>query len=68
MTDFKKPPMPNFAVPRSKNWTFVGWIEDRPKQFEHEATFEELVALTLGRGGVREVDYYPEGAVCWLKK
>ena len=66
-TDGNKPiPIPEWIVPRDENWRYVGWIGRNP----FRVTFEELCerAVKSDHGEVRELDFYQEGAVTWVKE
>ncbi len=62
-------PFPGFAKERDNNWRYVGWIENTVHP-EWDKTYDVyLEAAVISRNGeLREVDVYPEGAVCWVKK
>lgn len=67
----KKFGFPLQAIPREKPWIFVGWIKHHhgPK-FDFELSFEDMCAKAQqsDHGETREIDSYPEGAVCWYKE
>ena len=53
---------------RREGWLYIGWIKNPT---ECRTPFKELcekVRGTSNYGEIREVDIYPEGATCWVKK
>ena len=59
--------MPGWIAPRPLPWRYTGWISANPSD---KKSFEELVEQSLqsSQGHIREVDYYEQGAACWIRE
>lgn len=64
-------PMPYWVKLRLMDgWQYMGVIGKNLMIPFDVLSFEELVeeALRSDHGEIREADYYPEGAACWVKE
>ena len=57
---------PPFGTYRPSPWIYAGWIRRNPEILTYDELKER--ALEDVPGQVRELDEYPEGAICWYRK
>lgn len=64
-SDSPSPYFPEWAKSRL-GWNYAGWIQ-RDSPYD---SFDELCkhAIKTDHGEIRELDFYPEGAVAWCKE
>ncbi len=62
-----------WARDRGEPWIYVGWIKNPPYagsdgKLSFNDYLEEAKKQRSDHGEIRELDVYPQGAVCWVKE